>query len=230
MVLRLRAFKATEDPEGCAKFVKGHGDILTSIGVNKVTSSSPTWVDNPGTFVLVVEDPETKAVLGGARVDTSFGNTKLPISDATSYMDPKVDDYIAEEAKLGTGEICGLWNSRKVAGMGFGSLFLTRAAVTISHQVGVHSLFALCAPYTVATAETFGYGIIKDLGNDGTFYYPKLDLLATAMLLPDTSTIENATDLEKERVFSLRNDPSQFFEEESRRKNVPIQYDLGIKG
>jgi len=229
MVLRLRAFKATEDPESCAKFVKGHGDILTSIGVNKVTSSSPSWVDNPGTFVLVVEDPETKAVLGGARVDASFGTSKLPISDATSYMDPKVDEYIAKEAEKGTGEICGLWNSRKVAGMGFGSLFLTRAAVTISHSVGVHSLFALCAPYTVATAETFGYSIIKDLGNDGTFYYPKLDLLATAMLLPNTDKIENATDLEKERVFSLRKDPSQFFEEDSRRKSVPIQYDLGIK-
>lgn len=229
MVLKLRAFKAIDDPESCAKFVKGHGDILTSIGVNKVTSSTPTWVDNPGTFVLVVEDPETKAVLGGARVDTSYGNGKLPISDATAYMDPKVDDYIAKEAVKGTGEICGLWNSRKVAGMGFGSLFLTRAAVTISHAVGVNSLFALCAPYTVATAETFGYGIIKDLGNDGTFYYPKLDLLATAMLLPDTLLLENASDLEKERVFSLRNDPGQFFEEESRRRKVPIQYDLGIK-
>lgn len=229
MVLRLRAFKAIDDPESCAKFVKGHGDILTAIGVNKVTSSSPTWVDNPGTFVLVVEDPETNAVLGGARVDTSFGTTKLPISDATSYMDPKVDDLIAKEAVNGTGEICGLWNSRKVAGLGFGSLFLTRAAVTISHQVGVSSLFALCAPYTVATAETFGYGIIKELGNDGTFYYPKLDLLATAMLLPDTLKLEHASDFEKERVFSLRQDPKQYFEEESRRRQVPIQYDLGIK-
>jgi len=229
MVLRLRAFKAIEDPESCAKFVKGHGDILTSIGVNKVTSSSPNWVENPGTFVLVVEDPDTNAVLGGARVDTSFGNGRLPISDATAYMDPKVDEYIAKEAKTGTGEICGLWNSRKVAGMGFGSLFLTRAAVTISHAVGVKSLFALCAPYTVATAETFGYGIIKELGNDGTFYYPKLDLLATAMLLPDTFSIVGAAALEKERIISLRENPQQYFEEDSRRRKVPIQYDLGIK-
>jgi hypothetical protein len=229
MVLRLRSFKAIDDPESCAKFVKGHGDILISIGVNKVTSSAPTWIDNPGTYVLVVEDPETKVVLGGARVDTSFGTSKLPISDATSYLDPKVDDFIAKEAINGTGEICGLWNSRKVAGLGFGSLFLTRAAVTISHKVGVNSLFALCAPYTVATAETFGYSTLKEVGNEGTFYYPKLDLLATAMLLPDTLKIESATELEKERVFSLRKDPSQYFEEESRRRQVPIQYDLGIK-
>lgn len=217
-----------DDPESCRKFLKGHGDILSSIGVNKVTSNQETWVSNPGTYVLVVEDPETKEVLGGARVDTSHGNTKLPIAAATGYMDPKIHDFIANESEAGTGEICGLWNSRKVAGLGFGSLFLTRAAVTITSQIGVKSLFALCAPYTVATAESFGYRTIKELGNDGTFYYPKLDLLATAMLLPDTGTIEGGSDLEKERVFSLRQDPNQRFEEQSRRKMVDVQYQLDL--
>jgi hypothetical protein len=227
-VLILRAFKAVDDPESCRKFLKGHGDILSSIGVNKVTSNQETWVSNPGTYVLVVEDPETKEVLGGARVDTSHGNTKLPIAAATGYMDPKIHDFIANESEAGTGEICGLWNSRKVAGLGFGSLFLTRAAVTITSQIGVKSLFALCAPYTVATAESFGYRTIKELGNDGTFYYPKLDLLATAMLLPDTGTIEGGSDLEKERVFSLRQDLNQRFEEQSRRKMVDVQYQLDL--
>lgn len=227
-MLILRAFKAVDDPESCRKFLKGHGDILSSIGVNKVTSNQETWVSNPGTYVLVVEDPETKEVLGGARVDTSHGNTKLPIAAATGYMDPKIHDFIANESEAGTGEICGLWNSRKVAGLGFGSLFLTRAAVTITSQIGVKSLFALCAPYTVATAESFGYRTIKELGNDGTFYYPKLDLLATAMLLPDTGTIEGGSDLEKERVFSLRQDLNQRFEEQSRRKMVDVQYQLDL--
>lgn len=228
-MLRLRAFKATEDPESCQKFLKGHGEILTSIGVNKVTSSKAGWADNPGTFVLVVEDSESGLVLGGARVDTSYGNDKLPISLATGYMDPKIDDFIAAEAKFGTGEICGLWNSRKVAGLGFGSLFLTRAAVTITTQIGVKSLFALCAPYTVATAEDFGYETIKEVGNEGTFYYPKLDLLATAMKLNDTSTLNNAAELEKTRVVSLRSDPNQRFEEQLRRRSVDVQYQLDLK-
>ncbi len=208
--------------------LQGHGAILSSIGVNKVTSSKATWMENPGTYVLVVEDPDTKEVLGGARVDTSYGNTKLPIADATGYMDEKIHDFIAREAEHGTGEICGLWNSRKVAGMGFGSLFLTRAAVAITTQIEVKSLFALCAPYTVATAESFGYKTLKEVGNEGTFYYPKLDLLATAMLLGDTDSLEGASELEMDRVGSLRKDPNQFFEEILRNRQVPVQYKLEI--
>jgi len=227
-VLRLRAFKAVNDPESCQKFLKGHGDILSSIGVNKVTSSTESWMENPGTYVLVVEDPNTAEVLGGARVDTSYGNSKLPIASATGYMDPKIHDFIAQESEHGTGEICGLWNSRKVAGMGFGSLFLTRAAVTITTQIKVKSLFALCAPYTVATAESFGYKTLKEVGNEGTFYYPKLDLLATAMLLPDTAELAGASDLELERVGSLRKEPNQIFSEQSRRREVEIQYQLDL--
>lgn len=227
-MLQLRAFKALNDPESCEKFLQGHGAILSSIGVNKVTSSKATWMENPGTYVLVVEHVDTKEVLGGARVDTSYGNTQLPIADATGYMDEKIHDFIAREAENGTGEICGLWNSRKVAGMGFGSLFLTRAAVTITTQINVNSLFALCAPYTVATAESFGYSVLKEVGNDGTFYYPKLDLLATAMLLPNTASLDAASELEQERVGSLRNDPHQFFEEVLRNRVVPVQYKLEI--
>jgi len=228
-VLRLRAFKAVDDPESCQKFLKGHGDILSSIGVNKVTSNKATWVENPGTYVLVVEDPDSLEVLGGARVDTSYGNSKLPIASATGYMDPSIHDHIADAATEGTGEICGLWNSRKVAGLGFGSLFLTRAAVAITTQINVKSLFALCAPYTIATAESFGYKVMHEVGNDGTFYYPKLDLLATAMKLPDTSILDGASELELDRVGSLRQEPNQRFEEQSRRRMVDVQYQLDLK-
>lgn len=227
-MVRLRAFKAIEDPESCAKFLKGHGDILTSIGVNKVTSSKATWLENPGTFVVVVENPETDEVMGGARIDTSFGNTALPIVDATGYMDEKVIEVVNREKERGSGEICGLWNSRKVAGQGFGSLFLTRAAVTIASKIGVRTLFALCAPYTVATAEYFGYTTITEVGNDGTFYYPKLDLIATAMRLSDTQLLKEADPHERARIMSLREDPHQLFTEKNRKREVTIQYDLNL--
>lgn len=227
-MVKLRAFKAIDDPETCKKFIKGHGEILTNIGVNKVTSSQATWMDNPGTYVLVVEDEDAHEVLGGARVDTSYGNQKLPIASATAEMDPSIEDLIAEESNQGTGEICGLWNSRKVAGMGFGSHYLTRAAVALSTFVEVKSLFALAAPYTIAIAKYFGYEIIYEVGNDGTFYYPKLDLLATAMKLSDTAALDKADDFEKERIASLREDPTQTFKETLKRREVTVQYDLRL--
>lgn len=227
-MVKLRAFKAIDDPETCKKFLKGHGEILTNIGVNKVTSSQASWVENPGTYVLVVEDIDSHEVLGGARIDTSYGNQRLPIASATADMDPKILGLIEKEAKQGTGEICGLWNSRKVAGMGFGSHYLTRAAVALSALVEVKSLFALAAPYTISIAKYFGYKIIYDVGNDGTFYYPKLDLLATAMKLDDTVVLDSADDFEKERVNSLRVDPTQTFKETLKRREVTVKYDLQI--
>lgn len=227
-MLVLRAFKAVEEPDSCAKFLKGHSEILTNIGVNKVTSSEASWVKNPGTYVIVVEDPETGEVMGGARVDTTYGNDLLPIESATGYMDNKVYDMVDQYRDGGAGEICGLWNSRKVAGMGFGSLFLTRAAVVITPWIGVKTLFALCAPYTVATAEYFGYRTVEGIGNEGTFYYPKLDLLATGMKLENTSALNHADDYEKERVFSLRKDPLQEFEEGIKKRKVWVKYGLDI--
>lgn len=227
-MLILRAFKATEDPEGCQKFLKGHAEILTNIGVNKVTSSKEEWVDDPGTYVLVVEDPESHEVMGGARIDTTFGRKKLPIEEATGDMDPKIHDLVASYQEVGAGEVCGLWNSRKVAGLGFGSLFLSRAAMALAGMLEVKVLLALCAPYTVKPGFYFGYHVIKDIGNEGTFYYPKLDLLATAMVNPDIYKLENADGNERNKIFELREQPNILLTEPSKRKEVTIQYQLEL--
>lgn len=227
-MLILRAFKATEDPEGCQKFLKGHAEILTNIGVNKVTSSKEEWVHNPGTYVLVVEDPDTHEVMGGARIDTTYGNKPLPIEEATGEMDPKIFDVVESFKEVGAGEVCGLWNSRKVAGLGFGSLFLSRAAMALSGMVNIKVLLALCAPYTVKPGFYFGYHILKEVGNEGTFYYPKLDLLATAMINPDIHNLENADANEREKVFELRDKPDILLTEKSKHKEVTIQYQLDL--
>ncbi|HEY1008420.1 MAG TPA: hypothetical protein VGD92_14600, partial [Sphingobacteriaceae bacterium] len=187
-VVRLRAFRAVDDPAACELFVEGHAHVLTSIGVTKVTSSKNEWTRNPAAFVLIVESLDRTKVFGGARVHVAGGSEPLPIEQATGALDRSIFELVWQYARHGTGEICGLWNSREIAGYGIGSIFLTRAAVAISTQIGLQSLFALCAPYTVKMAETVGYEIETSIGNEGTFYYPKLDLLATTMLLKDVGT------------------------------------------
>jgi hypothetical protein len=142
----LRAFRAIDDHKSCELFIKGHNYVLETIGVKKVTSSSQEWMFNPAVFVLVVESPDGSKVYGGARVNVAGGTQELPIESATGYLDRKIYDLVANYTKDGTGEICGLWNSREIAGYGIGSIFLTRAAVAISQQIGLRSLFALCAP------------------------------------------------------------------------------------
>ncbi|MBP9688208.1 MAG: hypothetical protein KBE91_01255 [Bacteroidia bacterium] len=223
-VVRLRAFRAIDDEPSCLLFIEGHTKVLTSIGVTKVTSSKHEWMHNPAAFVLVVESLDKKYVYGGARVNVAGGTQPLPIVEATGLLDAKIYDIIKEYAKEGTGEICGLWNSREIAGFGIGSIFLTRAAVAISTQIGLKSLFALCAPYTVSMAELVGYEFEKSVGNDGTFYYPKLDLLATAMVLKDVSMLSKADEENRMAIMSLRDNPDIIRKEKLRNKEIEIHY------
>jgi hypothetical protein len=227
-MIKIRAFRAIDDHDACQKFVIGHRHVLENIGIKKVTSSKDSWMENPAAFVIIVESLDGEKVYGGARVNVAGGSQLLPIEEATNYLDPKIHDVVNEYAVDGTGEICGLWNSREVAGMGIGSVFLTRASVTISTQIGLKTLFALCAPYTIAMAENVGYHILETVGNKGTFYYPKLDLIATTMILEDVSTLRLASEEERASIISLRSNLNQLRVEILRNKELEIYYQLEI--
>lgn len=228
--VRLRAFRAIDDAKACALFVEGHTYVLTSIGVTKVTSSKHEWTTNPAAFVLIVESLDGQKVYGGARVHVAGGSEPLPVEQATGSLDPSIYPLVWKFAQHGTGEICGLWNSREIAGYGIGSIFLTRAAVAISAQIGLQSLFALCAPYTVKMAESVGYRIETSIGNAGTFYYPKLDLLATTMILPDVATLALATPEERDAIVKIRNSRDEMRRELLRKKEIDIHYQTQITG
>lgn len=227
-IVRLRAFRAIDDPESCRLFLEGHEHVLTSIGVTKVTSSRDEWTRNPAAFVLIVESLDKSKVYGGARIHVAGGTQPLPIEQATGLMDNSVFELVWQYAQKGTGEICGLWNSREISGYGIGSIFLTQAAVSISSQIGLQSLFALCAPYTVKQAERVGYKIDNRIGSNGTFYYPKLDLVATTMLLEDLVTLSNADADCREIIMQLRQNPNQTRVEILRKKHIEIHYNLLI--
>ncbi|GHE33236.1 hypothetical protein [Sphingobacterium griseoflavum] len=227
-VVRLRAFRAIDDPATCERFIEGHARVLTAIGVKKVTSSKDEWMYNPAAFVLIVESLDGENVYGGARVHVAGGTQPLPIEEATGNMDPKIFDLVWAYARHGTGEVCGLWNSREIAGYGVGSIFLTRAAVAISSQVGLRSLFALCAPYTVAMAQSVGYQLETSVGNNGTFYYPKLDLLATTLILQDVKELSVADEEERNAIFQMRNQVNLTAIEKLRRREIEIEYKLEL--
>lgn len=227
-MLKIRAYRAINEPDTCEKFIEGHSQVLHNIGVKKVTSSKNDWMYNPNTFVIIVEHEDGR-VMGGSRVDVAGGTQLLPIEEATGYLDNKIYGLVAQYSQNGgTGEICGLWNSREVAGLGIGSVFLTRASVVITKQIGIKSLFALCAPYTVKMAEDIGYKIETSIGNNGTFYYPKLDLLATSMILQNINNLESATELERNSVFEIRKNLVQTRVEQIKSRPVTINYELLI--
>ncbi|MCS3553858.1 MULTISPECIES: hypothetical protein [Sphingobacterium] len=227
-VVRLRAFRAIDDPKTCERFIEGHAHVLTAIGVKKVTSSKNDWMYNPAAFVLIVESLDGENVYGGARIHVSGGSQPLPIEEATGNMDAKIFDLVWDYAQEGTGEGCGLWNSREIAGYGIGSIFLTRAAIAIAPQIGIKSLFALCAPYTINLTKCVGYRLESGVGNNGTFYYPKLDLLATTMILDDVNNLELASEEDRKAILELRNRGNVVRIEELRSKEIEIHYMLQL--
>lgn len=224
----IRAFRAIDDHDACEKFMLGHRHVLENIGIKKVTSSKDEWITDPAVFVTIVESEDRSKVYGGARINVAGGVYMLPIEEATSYLDRTIHTIVNNYALTGTGEICGLWNSREVAGMGIGSVFLTRACVAICSQICLQSLFGLAAPYTVKMAQDLGYKILKQVGNNGTFYYPKLDLIATALLLEDLYTLSMTQPVEKENILNLRTNPVQIKTEILRKKELTIDYRLEI--
>ena len=226
--VRLRAFRAVDEPGTCELFIEGHTHVLTSIGVTKVTSSKHGWTTNPAAFVMVVESMDGKKVYGGARVHVAGGSEPLPIEQATAGIDPKVYDLVFNYAQQGTGELCGLWNSREIAGYGVGSIFLIRTAVAISYQIGIQSLFALCAPYTIPPGKAVGMELDTSIGNEGTFYYPKLDLVATTMILKDVPALKKAYEEDKAAIMKIRNNLNITRTEILRKKEITIHYEIAI--
>lgn len=226
----IRAFRATDDQNTCLKFIEGHKKVLENHGIHKVTSSSDEWMHNKAVFVVVVESLDGEKLYGGARVHAADSKTPLPIEQATWTMDPKIKEYVRHYAKNGTGELCGLWNSIEVAGLGIGSLFPSRVSVVIAEQIGLDTMFSLCSPVTVRFNQWIGSEIFTQVGNNGTFYYPKLDLIATAVFLDDAVTLKKAHPREREKMLFLRKNHDCVLKEKAPFKNleVNVHYHLTV--
>ena len=230
--VRIRAFRVTDDYDSCQKFIEGHRKVLEYHGIKKVTSANIAWANNPSVFVIAVESLDGEKLYGGARVHAVDGKHPLPIEEAVGSMDPKIHEIIKEHSLNGTGELCGLWNSVEIAGLGIGSVYSSIAAVTRVAQIGLKTMFALCSPATLSFSERNGGRVLSSIGMNGTFYYPKLDLLATAIFWDDLINLPTVHSIAKEKMLSLRNNPKQIITEKALLKKnsyINIHYDLVIE-
>jgi hypothetical protein len=230
MKLTIRAFRAIDDIETCQRYVEGHSKVLRIYGITMITSAKAVWYEDPDTYVILVASENTEKIYGGARIQVAGNKFPLPIQDALTKFDPSIHQLVKECAPQGTGELCGLWNSREVAGLGIGSIYLSRIGVALSTQLKLNTLFALCAPATVKNAQRVGFLTDERLGNKGTFYYPKEGLVATAVFLGDVPTLKTADPEERERIFELRDAPVQKKTEFSPRgQELELDYHIDIR-
>lgn len=224
-MIKIRAFRAIDDQEACLKFIEGHRRLLEiHFGVAKVTSTNVDWVKSEHTIVIIVENETGDKVYGGARVQMVDGEIPLPIEHALGHYDPKIFDVV----KPGCAEICGMWNSMEVAGMGIGSLILCRVSVAIVNQLPVDKIYMLCAPVTTRMGKRVGAVIEDSLGDKGIFFYPKDDFVATAMAILDVDDLVHAEEKERLNILELRNKPNQLKIEKGPKGEFEVMYQLEI--
>ena len=229
-MIRIRAFRAPDDIEACEKFITGHQKLLEIYyGLAQITSNKREWVEDYNTTVIVVEDPLTQKIYGGARLQVSSEDNPLPIETALFKYDKKIADMVKQDRENGgTCELCGLWNSKEIAGMGIGSHVLSRVGAAVAAQLPVLSIFVLCAPITARMGKRVGAVVETDLGNNGLFYYPKDDFVATAMRLRNIYDLTHATPQEAELIVSLRKNEHQVLIEKGPKGTYEIEYNLKI--
>lgn len=226
-MLTVRVFRAIEDLASCQQFATGHANVLLEYGITKVTSSRNDWFHNPNVYVVVIETKEG-VVVGGERIHITHPEFKLPIEEAISMVDDRIYDLVTAYEKEGiTGELCGLWNSKQIAGTGM-SVLLTKMGVALAQLLGMSSLFVLCAPYTVSMCQTAGFQIETAIGNEGTFIYPKLDLIATSLIIKDVVKISLAQPNVKAQIEQMFHQPKGKIEEIGQKGATLVQYDLSI--
>ncbi|MCF0040288.1 hypothetical protein [Dyadobacter fanqingshengii] len=229
MVAKIKAYKATEDIETSYRYIDEHRKVLEAYGVKQVTSASHDWLNDENTYVIIVESEDGEKIYGGGRIQVRNEKMKMPMEGAIAKKDERIYGYVDNLGEKKLAEFCGLFNSKEVAGYGIGSIFLGRIGVAITSQVGVDHLLALCSPPTLRQCLRIGFEIIRDLGNNGTFYYPKEGLIATAIIVNDLYNLPHAHEEERERIMNLREHPVQYAVEKGPKGEIALHYNLDMK-
>ena len=228
-MIRIRAFRAVDDESACRQYIDEHMQILKIFGITKITTATDDWMYNPNVYVIMADDTDTGEALGGARIQIYDEEHPLPIVTAIEKFDRKVIEQVQERAANGgTAEICGLWNSRKVAGLGIGTLYLSRAGIAMAAQLPITSMYVLCGEHTIGITMEKGFVIEEGLGKKGTFYYPKEGLIATAAIMNDIENLSDAKEIDRALIMSLRAAPKQSRIEDGPKGELPIKYSLEL--
>ena len=228
MKLIFRAFRAIDEPDTCERFLNGHVKVLADYGITNITTNNRLWMQNHSIYCVIATKPHSDEIVGGIRVHIADGETPLPLELAIGKMDPRVHAIINSYLDSGTGELCGLWNAKEVAGLGL-SLLLIRAGISIVTQVALDSLFTICADYTMPMVRRVGFVVEDTIGKNGDFVYPNENYIARVLRKMNAIKLETADELDRERIFSLRESPEQFFVEAGPKGDLEIDYKLIIQ-
>jgi len=225
---RIKVFKANENYNLCQDYLRGHQQVLKDYGIENISTNTETWFTIPNVYGLLVYYEDTDEVVGGVRVQIADGKIPLPVESAIGNLDPLIFKIIKDNLDSGTGEICGLWNAKKIAGMGI-SIILLRAGISIVSQIKLDSLFTICADYTLGMVRKVGFVQEDSLGNQGTFEYPNSSYIARVLRKLNSVTLDTAEEYDRNKIFFLRENPVCKLIETGPKGDFEVEYNLLIK-
>lgn len=224
--IKISVFRAITEKVKCEQYLKGHMQVMIDYNVMKITSYNKSWTLNSSAYVLIAENIDTGEMVGGIRVEVAKGVFPLPIETAIGIMDQRIYDLVKHYAiNGGVGELCGLWNSKSVKGVGI-SFFLTRAAIAIVEQLKVKTMVGICAEYTLKMFTDVGFEINRELGNNGEFPYPDDRYITRSLGILNTETLHSSNAYDKELILDLRKKPIQTRIETGSKGEIDIVYEL----
>lgn len=224
MKYQVIAYRAVDHPELNEQFIKGHTQVLIDYGVTMITSNKPDWLDNDHVYLVVAFDDNDEMV-GGVRLHIADWKHPLPLEKALTDLDPNIHKLVASFKDVGVGELCGLWNAKKVAGVGL-SLVLMRAVVAIIDQLKFKIAMGICADYSFPIFKRVGFVVDTSLKNNGEFPYPTQEYITRVIGILNAEKLSDAKDDDKKQIEILRASPKQVKEESGKKGTFTVDYNL----
>jgi hypothetical protein len=203
--ISIRSFRAIDDMDSCMRFREGHLGVLEAFGF-KLTSSTEEWMLDPGTHVIIIESLDRKIIYGGSRLQLLGSKLELPIQSAVGEDISNLDEYLFER-KGPVAELCGLWNSVAVAGLGIGSVYSIRSAIALGGLLGYNEMIALCSAFTYRISHKYGFRLVESLGQGGKVFYEGANQYAHITHQQNIIDLPDSDEIEKLKIVEIRSNP-----------------------
>jgi hypothetical protein len=226
--VHIRAFRAIDDLNACERFAQGHAEVLTNHGIKKVSSASSAWFNDPNVYVLLATSPGGQRIYGGARIHIRQTDQQLPLEKPFGAHDPRIHTILDEFSQTSCAELCALWNSVEVAGLGIGSRLIILCGIVLTEQLGIRHLLALSSPVTRRWIPDFGFSNIENIGIDGGIPYPTERLRATVAHFINPECLSEMAPELLQQVLDLRENPFLTTTASGPKGSISIYFDLKI--
>jgi len=201
--------------------------VIENFGL-KLSSANEEWMLKPSVYVIIIESLDQSQVYGGSRIEIFEDGAHLPIEAAVFSEAPEISSFLISRKEYRIAEICGLWNSLAVAGLGIGSTYSIRCGIALASLINVNELVALCSPYTYRIAHNYGFQLLECVGANGAIPYAGANEIAHVTYQDNIQTLPGSSDEERNFILDLRKNPIQTRIENGRKGILKVQYDLSL--